>query len=70
MTKQEIVSETVEFYHKIRQKIEQLQVVLGSYNGDNGTHCTFGRCMLPEYKNQGDNLKGNKGTLSEIYQCY
>jgi hypothetical protein len=28
MTKQEIVSETVEFYSKIRQKIEQLQVVL------------------------------------------
>jgi hypothetical protein len=65
MTKQEIVSETVEFY---LQKI----AVTGStcsYNGDNGT-LRFGRCMLPEYKNQGDNFKGNKGTTPEIYQCY
>jgi hypothetical protein len=69
MTKQEIVSETVEFYHKIRQKIEQLQVVLAVIMVIMA-RIAFGRCMPPEYKNQGDNLKGNKGTLSEIYQCY
>jgi hypothetical protein len=62
MTKQEIVSETVEFYSQNPTENRAVTGSTCSYNGDNGTHCAFGRCMLPEYKNQGDNLKGNKGT--------
>jgi hypothetical protein len=60
ITKLEILNETIAFYNgdvNRRSKIADNCV----YNGYNGEHCAVGRCMLPEFKEQGVELKGNIG---------
>ena len=56
MTKVEIIKETFEFYSEDTSR-RSLIGAMCVYNGDNGNHCAFGRCMLEEYKSQGTSLK-------------
>jgi hypothetical protein len=56
MTKVEIIKETFEFYSEDTSR-RSLIGKMCVYNGDNGNHCAFGRCMLEEYKSQGTSLK-------------
>lgn len=63
LTKLEILNETIAFYNgdvNRRSKTNRGQCV---YNGENGTHCAVGRCMLPKFKEQGSELNGNIGTF-------
>lgn len=64
LTKLEIINETVEFYSANPTKLRSTSKKGGcAYNGENDTHCAIGRCLLPKYQEQGNELKGNSNGL-------
>ncbi len=66
MTKLEILNETVAFYSA---DVTRRSVIIGgdcAYNGDNGTHCAVGRCLLPKYHEMGDKLPENHWTINAL----
>lgn len=66
LTKLEILNETIAFYNADVKKRSKL---VGDcvYNGENGKHCAVGRCMLPEFTQQGDKLEGNHLGIQTLY---
>jgi hypothetical protein len=64
MTAIEIIDETIEFYSKNQRAIVGYGACV--YNGPDGTHCAFGRCMLPNLQSLGDKLQGNGATLKSL----
>ena len=65
LSKLEILLETVDFYSSdtSRRGITSTGCM---YNGENGTHCAFGRCMLPKYQKQGEKLKYNEASVIQF----
>lgn len=66
LTREQIINETVKFYSAdIKRRSSNLDGDSGcKYNSSNGTHCAVGRCLLPIYKNQGIELKGNTNGIA------
>lgn len=64
LTKLEIVQETVDFYSADPKRRSYNTVDGCTFNGKEDTHCAFGRCLLPEYQEQGFYLEGNSQTIS------
>ncbi len=69
LTKLEILNETVDFYSADPKRRSYSEVDGCTYNGRNGTHCAVGRCLLPEYHEQGATLKGNTGTVANLEEA-
>lgn len=65
LSKLEILLETVDFYSKDTSRRSYSHGTC-AYNGKNGTHCAFGRCLLPKYQEQGDNLANNTTGILEF----
>lgn len=65
LSKLDILLETVDFYSADTSR-RSYKNGYCTYNGDNGTHCAFGRCMLPKYQEQGSNLKYNGTNVLEF----
>lgn len=59
LSKEEIIRETVDFYSADTSRRSYVVDEGCTYNSENGTHCAFGRCMLPMYQEQGTNLISN-----------
>ncbi len=70
LTKLEIVTETVDFY-SADPKRRSYNIADGcTFNGKDGTHCAVGRCLLPEYHEQGFYLEGNTQTFSKFAESH
>lgn len=59
----EILTETVAFYSGNPMKLRSLSYTGCAYNGENDTHCAVGRCLLPKYQEQGNEMEGNNNSL-------
>ena len=68
LTKIEIIKETVEFYSEDINRRSASDSNGCRYNGDNGTHCAFGRCMLPKYQEQGEKLLSNDWKIETMLE--
>lgn len=66
LTKLEIVNETVAFYNAdvTKRSIDEQDDCL--YNGYDGNRCAIGRCMVDALKEQGMELKGNRGGFQNL----
>lgn len=67
LTKLEILNETIAFYNADVTKRSKTKDDDCSYNGVDGKHCAVGRCLLPKYHKQGENLKGNRLGILTLY---
>lgn len=67
LTKLEILNETIAFYNADVTKRSKNKYADCSYNGIDGKHCAVGRCLLPEYLEQGESLKGNHLGILTLY---
>lgn len=66
LTKQEIVQDMVNFYSADPNR-RSLAIGGGCvYNSPEGQHCAVGRCLLPEYQNQGSNLRLNGKSFGDF----
>jgi hypothetical protein len=65
MTKIDIIQETADFYSAdtTRRSFLNGKCV---FNGENGTHCAIGRCMLPLHQENGSFLLGNTKSLISV----
>lgn len=68
MTKTEILNETVAFYSADPQKLRSYNGTACVYNGENGTHCAIGRCLLKELRDRGHELIGNFTDFVDLYE--
>ncbi len=66
MTKVEIIQETADFYSADMSRISLNDRGRCVFNGENGTHCAIGRCLLPHLQEQGYALNGNTKSFSHL----
>jgi hypothetical protein len=66
LTKLEILNETVEYYSADPKRRSYNTVDGCTFNGKDGTHCAVGRCLLPEYQEQGFYLEGNSQIFAKF----
>lgn len=66
LTKIEIIESIMEIYinDPSQRSIDDDGTCL--YNGPNGTHCAVGQCLLPEYQEQGTELKKNYANIDNL----
>ncbi len=67
MTKVEIIQETADFYSADPKRRSLNKKLDCSYNGENGTHCAVGRCLLPIYHDLGDKLPSNDWDFEGLF---
>ncbi len=66
LTKLEILNETVEYYSADTSRRGLDSRGDCKYNGENGTHCAVGRCLLPKLKKRGNRLLANNSTIGDL----